>query len=286
VRAKAEQPGTLGGSASDLQVDEYRIRALQVLRARPAALISDFDGTLSPIVRSPEEAVVLPECRSALRSLAQELDLVAILSGRAVEEARRLVGLDELTYVGNHGLERWDSRGGYESEAEPYRGQMAEVLKALGSELGNMEGVRLEDKGIVITIHYRSSPDAAAARQTILEAAGGISTSTDLTVVEGKKVIEIRPPLAVDKGTAVRKLAEEHRLKGIVCLGDDSTDVDAFRAVKELRQQRGLPGLAIGVGGEEAPVELVSEADVLLPEPEAVAGFLQGLADELSVGAT
>jgi trehalose 6-phosphate phosphatase len=211
---------------------------------------------------------------------------VAILSGRAVEEAHRLVGLDELVYVGNHGLERWDSARGYESGAEPYRGQMAEVLKALRSELGDMEGIRLEDKGATISIHYRSSPDAAAARQKILEAAKGILIRTDLTVAEGKKVVEIHPPLAVDKGMAVRKLAEEYQLKGIVCLGDDLTDVDAFGAVKELRQQRGLLGLAIGVGGEEAPVELVSEADVLLPGPEAVSSFLQGLADEFSVEAT
>jgi trehalose 6-phosphate phosphatase len=253
-----------------------------VLRLRPAALISDIDGTLSPIVPSPEKAMVLPECLSALRSLAQSVDLVAILSGRPALEARRLVGLDQLVYIGNHGLERWDSTRGYDSDAEPYRVQMAETLRALRSELGSMEGVRLEDKGVAIAIHYRSSPNAVAARRAILETANGTLTRTELTIAEGKKVIEIHPPLAIDKGTVVRRLAKEYALKGIVCLGDDLTDVDAFGAVKELRQQGELLGLVVGVEGTEAPAELVREADVLLPGPRAVAGFLQGLSDELS----
>jgi len=253
-----------------------------VLRARPAALVTDIDGTLSPIASSPEEAEVLPECRQALADLAKVLHLVAVVSGRRVEEARRMVGLDQLTYIGNHGLERWDSAGGYRSEAETYAALMAEALRALRQELRGLAGVRLEDKGTVISIHYRSSHQPAAARRAILEAIKRVLPQDGLIIAEGKMVVEVRPPLAIDKGTVVRDLVTEHGLKGIVYLGDDLTDVDAFRVIRELREEEGIVGLTIGIGGTEAPDGLADGSDILLPGPQAASQFLQALSQALS----
>jgi trehalose 6-phosphate phosphatase len=255
-----------------------------VLRARPAALVTDIDGTLSPIAPSPEEAEVLPECRRALADLAKVLHLVAVVSGRRVEEARRMVGLDQLTYIGNHGLERWDSAGGYRSEAEPYAALMAEALRALRQELRGLTGVRLEDKGTVISIHYRSSPKPTAARQAILEASKRVLPQDGLIIAEGKMVVEVRPPLAIDKGTVVRDLVREHGLRGIVYLGDDLTDIDAFRAVRELREEGEVLGLTAGVAGAEAPAALAGVSDILLPGPQAASQFLRALSQALSNG--
>ncbi len=111
----------------------------------------------------------------------------------------------------------------------------------------------LEDKGTVISIHYRSSPQPAAARQAILEASKRVLPQDGLIIAEGKMVVEVRPPLAIDKGTVVRDLVREHGLRGIVYLGDDLTDVDAFRAVRELREEGEVLGLTAGVAGAEAP---------------------------------
>ena len=227
---------------------------------------------------------MLPECRRALADLARVLHLVAVVSGRRVEEARRMVGLDQLTYIGNHGLEHWDSGGGFRSKGEPYAAPMAEALRALQQELRELAGVRLEDKGTVISIHYRSSPQPAAARQAILQACKRVLPQDGLISAEGKMVIEVRPPLAIDKGAVVRELVREHGLRGIVYLGDDLTDLDAFRAVRELRQEGNLLGLTAGVGGAEAPDRLASLSDILLPGPRAASQFLRVLSQALSKG--
>jgi trehalose 6-phosphate phosphatase len=210
------------------------------------------------------------------------LHLVAVVSGRRVEEARRMVGLDQLTYIGNHGLERWDSAGGYRSEAEPYAALMTEALRALRQELRGLTSVRLEDKGTVISIHYRSSPKPAAARQAILEASKRVLPQDGLIIAEGKMVVEVRPPLAIDKGTVVKDLVREHDLKGIVYLGDDLTDVDAFRAVRELREEGEVLGLTAGVAGAEVPAALAGVSDILLPGPQAASQFLRALSQALS----
>jgi len=279
---KVDQEGSLPDSVSDLLQDEHRTQALAVLRARPSALITDVDGTLSPIVSSPQEAEVLPECRGALAKLAGSLDLVAVVSGRQVEDVRRMVGLDQLTYIGNHGLESWSRADGHQNKAVSYTSTMAGVLRMLKDKLKSLEGIHLEDKGTVVSIHYRTSPQPASARQVIFEAIEETPAISGLAIKEGKKVIEIRPPLAINKGTAVTELAKAYRLKGILYLGDDLTDIDAFRVIRELHETGDILGLSVGVGGTEATDELAAASDILLPGPEAAARFLQVLSEALS----
>ena len=255
--------------------------ALRVLRERPSALISDIDGTLSPIVAEPEEAVVLPKCRSALQALAGRLDLVAVISGRTAAEAHRMVDVDNLLYVGNHGLERWDSIHGYQNEAAAFEGEMRGLRQTLERELHEIPGVRIEDKNVILSLHYRGASRPQAIRQEILGLLDRLLTTARFVVAEGKMVIEIRPPLKLDKGIVVERLVEEHGLRGAVFLGDDVTDVDAMKALRRLRES-GRGCLAIGVAGDEIPDGLVEESDLLLPGPPAVATFLEWLAYALS----
>ena len=263
-------------------VEEAAAAALRVIRERPSALISDIDGTLSPIVASPEAAIVLPECRRALHALAARLDLVAVISGRTAAEAHRMVGIDDLLYVGNHGLERWDSVHGYRNEAAAFEGEMRELRSTLGKELREAPGVRIEDKGVVLSLHYRAASRPEAARRKILALLDRMLPPGHFAVAEGKMVIEVRPPLALDKGTVVEGLVREHGLRGAVFLGDDVTDVDAVRALRRLREY-GLLALAIGVAGDGMPDALAGESDLLLPGPVAVAAFLDALARALPV---
>ena len=262
-------------------LEEAVAAAAQVVRERPSALISDIDGTLSPIVASPEEAVVLPECRRALHALATRLDLVAVISGRTAAEAHRMVGLDDLLYVGNHGLERWDRIEGYRNEAAAFEGEMRELRATLERELRATRDVRIEDKGSILSLHYREASRPDEVRQQILGLLASLLAPSRFVVAEGKMVIEVRPPLALDKGTVIEGLARERGLRGTVFLGDDVTDVDAMRALKRMRE-RGLASLAIGVAGDDMPDALAAESDVLLPGPLAVAAFLEALARALS----
>ncbi len=260
--------------------DDTARSAVRLLRARPAALISDIDGTLSPIVSSPDAAVVLPECREALRQLSRLLDLVAVISGRTVEDARRMVGLDELLYVGNHGQERWDARNGYRNDASQYAAEMRELRRGLEAELTSIPGARIEDKTTILTLHYRNTSDPPRAREKLVDTLNRVVPPDRFTLSEGKMVVEVRPKLPLTKGNVVASLAEEHGLKSTVFLGDDRTDIDAMLTLRALRP--GLSSLAIGVGGGEAPGELAEASDVMLAGPSEVAAFLARLAVLLS----
>lgn len=252
---------------------------LQALLSKPSALLSDIDGTLSPIAATPAEATVLESCRFGLNKLAAKLELVSVLSGRPVAEARRMVGLDHLTHFGNHGLERWDIVHGYRSEAEGFAPSIAEVRAELERQVKGMPGVQIEDKRIVISIHYRLASEEPSIREKLLILAESLAKG--LLITEGKKVIELRPPVAVNKGTVVRNLITEYGLNGIVYIGDDLTDIDAFNALRNARHS-GVHAAAVAVGGPEAKEELLALADLELDGPSDVGALLQELAWQLT----
>jgi trehalose 6-phosphate phosphatase len=281
VTSERERAGELQSAASFLDTKHWE-RALAAARAKPSGIFVDIDGTLSPIVPAPEEANVLPICRRALAELAALLDLVVILSGRQIDDARRMVGLDDLVYFGNHGLERWDKTRGYESWAEQYVSTMATTFASIEQRLAGLPGIRFENKKTVISVHYRLAPDPAAARTEVLKAAEELAGLEGLRLAEGKRVVELRPPVDADKGRTLERVVREHSLRGVLCLGDDRTDVGAFRALRALRERGEVEGLAIGVGGEETPAELLAVADALLPGPYEVGVFLQRLAATLA----
>jgi len=263
------------------RIEEAVAEAVRVLRERPSALVSDVDGTLSPVVAKPEEAVVLPECRSALLKLAGRLDLVAVISGRTAADARRMVGLDGLLYIGNHGLERWDRVDGYRNEAAAFEDEIRELRATLEEALRETAGVRIEDKGVILSLHYRGAARPQTARQYILDLLDRLLPTERLAIAEGKMVVEVRPALKLDKGVVIEGLVEDRGLRGVVFLGDDRTDVDAMRALRRLCES-GVKGLAIGVMGDEAPEELLEASHMMLPGPAEVASLLERLAEVLS----
>lgn len=245
------------------------------LAKRPRGLLTDVDGTISPIAPSPQEARVSPAVRASLQALRGKFELVAVVSGRGVEDLRRLVGVLGLVYIGNHGLERWeDGEIRRLPEAEAYIPVMNAVRLDLASHLG--EGIIIEDKGASLSVHYRRSPYPQAARQQILDAVSRSRAARCLRLTEGRMVVELRPPLPVDKGTALLTLVEEYALHSVIYLGDDLTDVDAFQAVHRLGGERS--GLAVAVVGEETALQVEQAADLTLPGVEAAEQFLSWLA--------
>jgi trehalose 6-phosphate phosphatase len=221
-----------------------------------AALFLDVDGTLAPIVARPELASVPEETRAEVRRLASRYALLACVSGRTGEEARRLVGVDGVVYVGVHGLE-------LAPEAERWR----EALRPFG-ELG---WPWLEDKGLTVALHWREAPDERAAR-TELESVAERARAAGLDVRWGRKVLELRPPVAADKGTAVRALLAERGLERGLYAGDDTTDLDGFRGLDACEV-----GVRVAVASPEAPPELTEAADVVVGSPAELLQLLQGL---------
>jgi trehalose 6-phosphate phosphatase len=264
----------------DERVQSALTAVRRVLSRRPSGIFADIDGTLSPIAPSPEQAIVPEGTRRALAKLALRVDLVAAITGRSVADARRFVRADGLVYVGNHGLERWESsRTWTHVQARPYVALISQTLAGLRDRL-TIPGVRYEDKGATATIHYRRATDPSAARAAILEALDGIPSAASLRVSGGRMVVNLLPPVVVDKGRAIAELAEERELVGVVFLGDDVTDFDGFRTLRELRETRAITTLSIGVLSPEAPAELVEATDVHLESVDEVEALLVALASE------
>ncbi len=257
---------------------------LAPLRADPAraAILTDVDGTLAPIAARAEEASVPAPARAALARLSERYGLVGCVSGRQAEEARRLVGLDELAYAGNHGLElllpgdespRPDpSLAGRETEA-------ADFVAALDLERLRSVGLRLEDKGPIQALHWRGAEDEGHAEGRAHEVAveGG---HAGLEPRWGRKVLELRPVGGGGKDAAVASLLAGGQLRAAVYAGDDRTDLDAFRRLRELGEQGELEtAVCVGIVSAEAPPELPEESDLIVDGPRGWLAILEWLAE-------
>jgi trehalose 6-phosphate phosphatase len=233
---------------------------LAPLRGAPerSALIFDVDGTLAPIVARPELAEVPLRTKAELEGLADRYLLLAFVSGRSGDEARRLVGLEGARYVGNHGLE-------LHPEAHELQVRIAAFRDTVDREV--------EDKGLTLSYHYRGAPDEAEPRAE-LEAIARRAAAEGLVPRWGRKVLEIRPPLEADKGTAVKALIREVGAQRALYAGDDTTDLDAFAALADA----GLEYFVrVAVSSDEAPPELVATADLVVESTGGLAGILAQL---------
>lgn len=268
-----------------------RIRA--ALSAPRRGLFSDLDGTLSAIASSPEAAVVLPEVRGLLGEARGVFDLVAVVSGRPALEAARLAQVPGVVYSGNHGLERVqlaeNSRGPRASaprevhpEAARYERAIDETLVNIKTALGRrFSGIWIEPKGVTGSIHLRAVAEPEAAEAAVYALAQQLGAPHGLRVTRGRRVIELRPPVEADKGTAVASLIREHDLGGAIYIGDDQTDLDAFRMLRALEHSAGgMSNVAVAVLSPEAPEELAESADVRLAAEEQVPAFLSWLLAE------
>jgi trehalose 6-phosphate phosphatase len=211
-----------------------------------AAVLLDIDGTLAPIAPRPDHARVPDEARSEVARLASRYALVACISGRTGEDARRMVGVDGVRYVGAHGLE-------LAPDADHWREEIHVFAKGVHWPV--------EDKGLTVSFHYRQAEDEVAALEYLEEVAEK-ARRAGLIPRFGRKVLEIRPPVHADKGTAVQQLLDEAGLRRALYAGDDGTDADAFRALDGLEI-----GIRVAVSSDEAPSELVRLADVVVASP-------------------
>lgn len=243
------------------------------------AVLTDIDGVLAPIVPTPDMSEVSGELRDLLRRLSGCCRVVAGVSGRAAEDALRLVGLKQIVYYGNHGFEvLGNGRVEIIPEAIPYKEKVEELERRAREKLGPL-GAFVEEKGITASVHYRNtSPEVGERCKEFVEHEG---ERLGLRITAGRGVIEARPPIRANKGTATRKVVEEYEPEKAMFMGDDATDLDAFRELEKLREEGALREiLRIGVESEEGPPEIVSEADLVVEGTEGVEEVLRVLAGD------
>ena len=254
--------------------------AREVLSHAPAGLFVDIDGTLADIAPTPDDVDVPMAVRDDLERITQRAP-VSVLTGREVGDARGIVGSDALLYAGSHGTQWW--QGGHtwvSPEAEPYVGHVHALAIEASRAFSRDDGYVIQDKGTSMSIHYRMAPDTAAARIAVFRFLAESPDARDLSIFQGKMVAEIRPPVALTKGTALRTIVHGQSLAGAIAIGDDTTDIDMFRAVSELRRA-GTAGISVAVLAPEVPVELLDAADYALAGTRGVRRFLGWMAETL-----
>ena len=257
-------------------------RIKETLKRFPFGLVTDVDGTISPTADTPQQAVVSPPCRYYLDLLCRHLPLVAAISGRDAITIKEMVGVPGMIYVGNHGLERL--AGGtsrIRADLKDFPAVIDSVLAALEPRL-KIAGISFENKGLSASVHYRLTTNPGAARRTILAQIKQLPQADHLKIMENKLVIDLVPGVEGDKGTALRELIREYRLQGGIYLGDDLTDIYAFRALHRAAKESDFQGYAIGVVSAEMPPTLTREADFTLNGVADVARFLEWLYQTIS----
>jgi trehalose 6-phosphate phosphatase len=258
------------------------VEALEPIRSDPtqAAVLLDIDGTLAPIVRHAADAHVPEATRLLLIEIAKRYHVVACVSGRRATTARQIVAIGTIAYIGNHGAELLRP-GATRAEVDPDAAAWTARVRAFAARAYTTEHqrirVRAEDKDTIIAFHWRGAPDEEAAAKAVDEIAR-LAVEEGFAVHWGRKVLEVRPPVAMDKGVGVAALLRRAPVTAALYAGDDTTDLDAFRALRSLVQSGDLQdAVCVAVGSEEAPPELEVDADLVVDGTYGVRGLLEAL---------
>ena len=263
---------------------DHKREISELLQSSRLGVMVDFDGTIAHMAPTPDEAVVSQSAARSLRRLAQEIALVCVVSGRAVQDLRDKVGEAGLTYVGNHGVEFLDITGLWVAPgALDYRSRVLEVVKYLRAN-ADIPGIVWEDKRYGLSVHYRLAKDPGQANRDLHRALRSAPGSRDLDVFWGKMVLEIRPPLGFHKGYAVKRLARLRRLDGAIVIGDDTTDVQAISGLKAMKDHGELNGVGVAVAHPDSPADLMSSADYRLDGVSEVEAFLAFMVESVGLG--
>ena len=257
---------------------------LRPLKAEPAraGVLLDVDGVLAPIVQHPDDAHMPESTRRPLIEVARRYGVVACVSGRRASDARRIVSLGSIAYLGSHGSEvlmPGSTAPQLDRELQAWTRRVQNFTEDAFDERLRKLRVRLEDKEAIAALHWRGVPDEEEA-QAAVEDVARRAEQAGFTAHWGRKVLEIRPPVRIDKGAGIVTLLRDKQLAAALYVGDDTTDLDAFRGLTELVESGRLgAAVRVGVRSDEGPTELAKEADVLVDGTDGVRELLQALLD-------
>jgi trehalose 6-phosphate phosphatase len=265
-----------------VHTDQIRL----VLSAAPLGIISDFDGTLSCFVKDPSEARITRSNKQALDLLVPRVNVLALVSGRSAEDLYQRYPCNRVLYYGNHGLEYWaNGRLRVLDAAQPWREPLQQLVNTLGPL--PIPGTFVESKGVTATVHYRGAREPARVRDVLRAQLQPLCDQFGFKLREGNRTWEMIPPISINKGTAIRAIILYHKLKGVIFLGDDTTDLSAMDAIRSLVKHRSnnspLQALSVGViHPRGTPADLIEHCDVTANEPADVATLLMWIAEQLN----
>jgi trehalose 6-phosphate phosphatase len=257
---------------------------LEPFKAHPerAGVLLDVDGVLAPIVQHPDDAHMPETTRRPLIEVARRYGVVACVSGRRASDARRIVSLGSIAYLGSHGSEvlmPGSTAPQLDRELQAWTRRVQNFTEDAFDEPLRKLRVRLEDKEAIAALHWRGVPDEEDAQAAVEEVARR-AEQAGFTTHWGRKVLEIRPPVRIDKGAGIVSLLRDKHLAAALYVGDDTTDLDAFRGLTELVEGGRLgTALRVGVHSDEGPSALAKEADVMVDGTDGVRELLQALLD-------
>lgn len=257
-----------------------RPSAIDALTADPATagLVLDFDGVLAPIVEDPTTSMMPREVAATLAGLVKSLGLLAIISGRPVDFLAERIDIPGIPLLGSYGIEQIQAGGQrhIDPQTESWLRHVQRASRTLSDVFANSPGIRIEQKTVSVAVHWRQAPDHDLAACEVHQAVSKVAIATGLRVEPGKLVEELRPPIAVDKGTAIADLLRTVQLKTVAYAGDDLGDIPALMAV------RGVGGYALIVDhGSETDPRLRDLADQIYQGTETFAAWLKKLADTI-----
>jgi trehalose 6-phosphate phosphatase len=258
------------------------VEALEPIRSDPAraAVLLDIDGTLAPIVRHAADAHVPEATRSLLIEIARRYRVVGCVSGRRASTARQIVAIGTIAYVGNHGgelLRPGATRPEVDAELAEWTARVREFAARAYTGEHQRIRVRSEDKDTIAAFHWRGAPDEEAAEEAVREIAQR-AEQEGFAVHWGRKVLEVRPPVVLDKGLGIATLLRGGEVATAVYVGDDTTDLDAFRGLRSMVDSGALScAVCVAVASDEAPPGLAAEADLTVDGTGGVRELLEAL---------
>jgi len=253
----------------------------EAFRSSPetAGIFTDFDGTLSRIVQKPNDARPIEGARDALSRLAKRFAVVSVVSGRSAGDLLEWLG-PEIEIWGVHGAETVaDGRVVLSERAKPYHELMSRVVDEARrriDELG-IDGVLVEDKTVMVGLHFRAADDVDEARIWLDRTADELVDEFGLQRAAGRLVFELRPPEDFSKEGVVLERARGANLQAVLFAGDDRVDIPAFEALDMLASD-GVATVRVAVASDEAPDELLARADVVVDGPEGTVDLFERLA--------
>ncbi len=258
------------------------VEALEPIRSDPAhaAILLDIDGTLAPIVRHAADAHVPEATRTLLIEIAKRYRMVGCVSGRRASTARQIVAIGTIAYLGNHGgelLRPGATRPEVDEDLAAWTARVRDFAARVYTSERQRLRVRSEDKDSIAAFHWRGAPDEEAAAEAVRQIAGS-AQEEGFAVHWGRKVLEVRPPVVFDKGLGIEAFLHGGPASAALYVGDDTTDLDAFRGLRALVESRALASaMCVAVASDEAPPDLAREADLTVDGPGGVRKLLEAL---------
>jgi len=242
--------------------------SVRIKKSPRVFLFFDYDGTLTPIVSTPQEARFPSRTKALIRKLQRNYRFtIAIISGRSLKDVRSMVGIKGLIYAGNHGLEI-EGKAIARPRIDSARPLIKKIGMSLRPQLEHIKGAKVENKGHTLSVHFRlvDPRKRILVKDIVKRAARPYVLSKKIKLCSGKMVLEVRPGVEWHKGKAVLHILRRRKAALPLYIGDDVTDMDAFRAIKG-------KGVSIFVGRPGKAIK----ADYFLKDPDDVKKFIEKL---------